>query len=146
VRLLERLGYVVDSSVTPCVSWRRHAGLPGGPGGPDFTAAPLSPYHPCQDDPAARGTSRLLEVPVSVVWPRRMPLTLAAQRVPVFNAMIHSSELFPGTSPYFPDQRAVDALFDRMDRALDAIFRLWSPVPMTLTEAAHARFACHGSG
>lgn len=53
-----------------------------------------------------------------------------------FNMMIHSSELFPNTSPYFEDQRAVDALFERMDRAFDGIFRRYQPDALTLTEAA----------
>ncbi|MRS03602.1 deacetylase, partial [bacterium] len=29
-------GYLVDSSITPFVSWSGHPGLPGGEGGPDF--------------------------------------------------------------------------------------------------------------
>jgi hypothetical protein len=183
VRLLEELNYEVDSSVTPLVSWRHSPGLPGGAGGPDFSGAPLTPYHPSLDDPARSGTSRLLEIPQSVILRGILPAPLLRRlrawdegpllagmlararlarrlwlrptlesipamldtcamlttlRVPVFNCMVHSSELFPGASPYFPDQRAVDALFDRMDRSFDQIFRRWNPVPMTLTEAGQA--------
>lgn len=61
-----------------------------------------------------------------------------------FNMMIHSSELYPNTSPYFENQRAVDGLFDRMDRALDAIFRTYRPEPLTLTEAAQRLRARRG--
>jgi hypothetical protein len=58
-----------------------------------------------------------------------------AQGVPIFNMMIHSSELFPNASPYFPDMASVDRLFDRMDRTFEAIFRRWSPEAVTLTQA-----------
>lgn len=62
-----------------------------------------------------------------------------------FNMMIHSSELFPNTSPYFGDQRSVDALFDRMDRAFEGIFRRHQPDPLTLTEAARRIRATKGT-
>ena len=38
------LGYIVDTSVTPHVSWRACFGDPKGSGGPDFSAAPELPY------------------------------------------------------------------------------------------------------
>lgn len=180
-RLLAAMGYECDSSVTPLTSWSRYPGLRGGPGGPDFSRAPLAPYLPSDDDLSRPGGSSLVEIPTSIVDEDRLPLGLgdrvasraegdvlrrlaaklhlrrrmwlrptlesADDMVAVcglirargchhFNMMIHSSELYPNTSPYFEDQRAVDALFDRMDRAFDAIFRRYQPDALTLTEAA----------
>jgi hypothetical protein len=181
VRILTALGYVCDSSVTPLTSWARYPGLRDGPGGPDFTAAPLVPYYPSPDDITRRGGAGLVEIPVSIVDQDRLPAglgdrvgarpegdllrrlaaklrlrrrlwlrptmesardmietcaVLRARGCDHFNMMIHSSELYPNTSPYFEDQRAVDLLFDRMDRAFDGIFRRYKPDALTLTEAA----------
>jgi len=54
--VLEDLGYKVDSSVTPLVSWAEQ-------GGPDFRDAPTQPYHPSYLDVRREGNARLLEVP-----------------------------------------------------------------------------------
>jgi len=180
-RLLHALGYECDSSVTPLTSWSRYPGLRGGPGGPDFSRAPLAPYRVDLDDLWRPGDSALVEIPVSIVDEDHLPLGLSvrvaarregdvlrrlaaklhlrrrlwlrptlesaadmlatcevirAQGCHHFNMMILSSELYPNTSPYFEDQLAVDGLFDRMDRAFDAIFRRYQPDALTLTEAA----------
>lgn len=180
-RLLEALGYTVDSSVTPLMSWQQYPGIPGGVGGPDYREAPLAPYFVDRNDPRTPGDSRLFEIPLTIVEDTRGPELIGSyarqlasdhlaarvlgklrvhrklwlrptmesvegmvsscaavmrQRVPVFNMMIHSSELFPNTSPYFTDQAAVDRLFDRMDRAFAGIFRRWSPDALTLSAAA----------
>lgn len=187
-RILQKLGYTVDSSVTPLKSWSHYTGIPGGPGGPDFSRAPLRPYWLDLTDPTRPGDSKLLEIPLTIVDQTRLPTgvdTLVgglpeehlvrrvlakarlrrrlwlrptvetveamvascgeaqAQGVPIFNMMIHSSELFANTSPYFPDQASVDRLFDRMDRTFDAIFKRWSPDPVTLTQAGEKIAALH---
>ena len=64
-RILEELGYRVDSSVISFSNYRDQ-------GGPSFEDAPFTPYHVGGDDlarPAATGN--LLEVPVSVGFNRR---------------------------------------------------------------------------
>jgi len=63
---LERAGYRVDSSVVPLLYERPS-------GGPDFVAAPPTPYFLSYDDPIAPGTSNLLEIPVSAALNRRVP-------------------------------------------------------------------------
>ena len=71
-RVLEELGYVVDSSVTPLVTWSDTVGLAGKPGGPDFRSQPATPFLI-----AGVGGQGLLELPVTVVqtspWLRRNP-------------------------------------------------------------------------
>ena len=75
-RVLTDLGYLVDSSVTPLVSWRETPGLPGGPGGPDFRASPVTPFLI-----AGAGGEGLLELPVTIMhtswWTRRYSWTEA---------------------------------------------------------------------
>ncbi|MEZ4390177.1 MAG: hypothetical protein R3A48_03700 [Polyangiales bacterium] len=188
-RLLGELGYTCDSSVTPLVSWKGCPGLREGPGGPDFSRAPLDPYFPSVDDLSREGELSLVEIPISIVDQDRLPFgfgdRLAARHEACllrraaswlklrrrmwlrptleghadmvaacevirarggrhFNMMIHSSELYPNTSPYFESQRDIDGLFDRMDRCLDAISRRYQPEPLTLTEAAHRLRAQRG--
>lgn len=63
---LHELGYVVDSSVTPGISWADR-------GGPDFERAPLFPYRPDLGDVCRTGDSPMHELPVSIV-PRRAGL------------------------------------------------------------------------
>ena len=63
---LERAGYTVESSVAP-LFYEAHKG------GPDFAAAPPSPYFLAYDDATRAGTSNLLELPVSAALDRRVP-------------------------------------------------------------------------
>lgn len=64
--LLEN-SYLVDSSVTPFVSWASHKGVPGGQGGPDFIE--YSPYPYTYD--LEEGS--LKEIPITIA-PTRFPL------------------------------------------------------------------------
>lgn len=83
IRVLESLGYAVDSSITPLEDRSEKYGLPaslGGPGGRDYRRAPLEPYHPAYEDDLAPGSSRLLEVPVTVGATRSWPGLLAFHR------------------------------------------------------------------
>jgi hypothetical protein len=61
-RLLAELGYGVDSSVTPFVTWGAHAGRPGRGGGPDFRRHDAYPFRV-----AGTGTPGLVEVPVTIM-------------------------------------------------------------------------------
>ena len=65
IAVLTSLGYEVDCSVTPGVSWRTDRGLREG--GPDFTAAWVEPYELAADDACRVGSSGLLEVPVTIL-------------------------------------------------------------------------------
>jgi hypothetical protein len=70
-RTLADLGYLVDCSVCPHVSWRDVPGDPAGPGGPDFRRFPDRPYLLDLDHIERPGDSNLLELPMSVL---RSPL------------------------------------------------------------------------
>lgn len=67
--VLERLGYLVESSVAP-LFYEAHKR------GPDFVEAPLTPYFLAYDSATTPGTSGVLEVPVSAALNRRWPRAL----------------------------------------------------------------------
>jgi hypothetical protein len=66
---LERLGYLVESSVAP-LFYESHKG------GPDFVEAPVRPYFLAYDSATLPGSSDVLEIPVSVGLSRRLPRAL----------------------------------------------------------------------
>ncbi len=74
---LERLGYLVESSVAP-LFYEAHKG------GPEFVEAPLTPYFLAYDSATRPGSSGVLEVPVSCGLNRRLPrwLQYAYARAP----------------------------------------------------------------
>lgn len=66
------LGYEVDCSVTPTISWRQTAGAPGGMGGTDYTDAPFWPYVMASGTGEAGGQRDLVELPMTTrrAYPR----------------------------------------------------------------------------
>jgi hypothetical protein len=66
--ILSDLGYLADCSVTPLVSWKYTMGNPQGHGGPDFSSVLSHPYFLDFHDCTRAGTSRLLEVPVTIFF------------------------------------------------------------------------------
>jgi hypothetical protein len=67
-RILQDLGFLVDSSVCPGKDWRHDRGHPNGNGGPDYRRAPLNPYSLSHADVCQRGSMRLWEVPPTIVF------------------------------------------------------------------------------
>jgi len=65
-RTLDTLGYRVDCSVTPGVSWHHHKGDPRGNGGPDYYEFGLHPYFLDLGNIKRAGCSNILEVPVTI--------------------------------------------------------------------------------
>jgi hypothetical protein len=65
-KILEDLGYLVDCSVTPGVSWRQYPGSPTGNGGASYEGFQVAPYFMNLDDISRAGSSPLLEVPVTI--------------------------------------------------------------------------------
>ena len=89
-RSLAAHGYEVDCSVTPHVDWRGHPGLPGGPGGVDYTGFPDRPYRLDLNSIACAGASSLLEVPMTIgegrrPWHRRIARHLLGRTGPRYD-------------------------------------------------------------
>jgi len=120
-RSLLRLGYRIDCSVTPHVSWRSHPGFSGGAGGPDYSAFPDDAYWLDPDDISRPGDSGLLEAPMTIVKGRR-PLHREIAR-----------RLLGRKEPRFvwlrPDGRNLDDLLFVLD---DAVARRRGYVQFTL--------------
>lgn len=66
LRILERLGYSVDTSIDPLFNERRK-------GGRSFAGAPIVPYHPDYDDVRRPGSAKILEVPITAATVPPMP-------------------------------------------------------------------------
>jgi hypothetical protein len=64
IPVLLELGYIVDCSVTPLLSWSDAGARERGQ---DFSQAPVRPYFMSWGDPAREGVSGLLEVPVTIL-------------------------------------------------------------------------------
>jgi len=132
---LASLGYLVDTSVTPMVSWQNI-------GGPDFRKFPDQPYF--MKNKADENI--LLEVPVSItflnclhkflnrpVWLRpsfngsvdmkklicKFIKQHGSNGKVVLNMMFHSMEFFPGASPYSRNQEDYDRLVNRVQSIIE---------------------------
>jgi hypothetical protein len=119
IKSLEKLGYKVDSSVTPHIDWSPQAG-------PNHSAAPDQPYFISSDDYYSAGQRNILEVPITISgkrlpllpnrwlfykWLRPSHMTATEMKAlvrqfqrtyeaPVLNMMFHSMEIIPGKSPF----------------------------------------------
>ena len=143
VSILESLGYLVESSVTPHKDW-----ADVGAKGLSFLSAPTQPYRPDHEDPGRPGYANLLEVPVTIkkrllnalpcVGRRFEPRWLrptrgtadelvrvaedeiadarraAPGRPVILNAMFHNVEVIHGASPYASDEAGAKAILDRL--------------------------------
>jgi uncharacterized protein (TIRG00374 family) len=65
ISLLQHYGFIVDSSVTPHVSWRLI-------NRPSYVTAPATAYYLDRLDPCKKGDSAILEVPVSIWSPKQL--------------------------------------------------------------------------
>ena len=141
--ILDSLGYLVDSSVTPGINWSRY-------GGPSFVGAPTQPYRPDPVDVTVRGNSNVIEVPVTirytslfkvpVIGPRwgeawLRPTSGSLRRlgwiidreldeardakVPhIMTLMFHNVEVLPETGPYATTPELVAKVLRRLEFVL----------------------------
>jgi hypothetical protein len=79
--LLVELGYLVDCSVTPHVSWVAQPGAPGGSGGTDYRGFPDEAYWIHLSDLRRPGDSPLLEIPLTIIPRPRYALAEAVRRL-----------------------------------------------------------------
>jgi hypothetical protein len=137
IKSLEKLGYKVDSSVTPDTDWRKH-------GGPDHSRAPKQPYFISQTDYYSSGNGSILEVPITVSgkrfpflpdrwmfyrWLRPTHMTACEMRSlvadfagkyssPVLNMMFHSMEVLPGKTPFVRTKLGQKMYLSRLNSVL----------------------------
>ncbi|MGE5801443.1 MAG: hypothetical protein ACM358_04235 [Gemmatimonadota bacterium] len=156
VAALQRCGYLIDSSVTPSVSWE------DCDDGPSFVGAPRDAYRLAPDRdvtrPAAGGD--IVEVPLSCgftrgrfrVWRRTRTmlspeLASAGEMLALSRHLLecgvrhlhltwHSPSLIPGLGPFTRTQADVQRLYAVVADYLDRLARITSPTFVTVSEAA----------
>lgn len=132
---LEKLGYQVDTSVTPYIRWKEPNAVV------DFRKAPQQPYFPSAKNIAKPGKQRpLLQAPVTMKErPFRMPRwfrpwlssveqmkevaewhlkKFADQEVIHLNMMFHSMEVIPAATPYPQNEDEAQRYIDDMVEVL----------------------------
>ena len=134
IKSLERLGYKIDSSVTPHIDWSYQSG-------PNHSMAPDQPYFISADNLYLPGNSKILEVPISISkkrffllpdkwffhrWLRPTHMTffemkllisefLKKYETPVLNMMFHSMEIIPGKTPFVKTALAQKAYLNKLE-------------------------------
>jgi len=119
IKSLVQLGYNIDSSVTPQIDWSYQAG-------PNHSNAPKQPYFISDTDYYSAGSSKILEVPLTISgkrfllagkkwlfyrWLRPTHMSFWEMRglvnefdrdykEPVLNMMFHSMEVIPKKTPF----------------------------------------------
>jgi hypothetical protein len=143
IRILEELGYGVESSVTPFKDWSS-SGSPGL----SFEGAPTQPYRPDREDPKRPGDANILEIPVTIrrrlvnslpgigkhleprwlrpTWTDGDGMVRLAQdeiadarrntpgRPVILNAMLHNVEIIPDASPYADSESGARKILGRL--------------------------------
>jgi hypothetical protein len=134
---LEKLNYLIDTSVTPYYLWKEPKGQV------DYRGAPEQPYFPTQGNLTCAGAARkgtVLEVPVTVksrwlrgpLWFRpwfssidQMKKVVChhlkryqSQKTVVLNMMFHSMEVIPKASPYPQNKLEVTRFLDSLAEVL----------------------------
>lgn len=134
IRELDRLGYTVDCTCTPGISWKRDFGWSIGSRGTDWSSYENRPFILEYPSGNGRKKSGIIEIPVTSVkkvksgipkWfrPNGSNLTellgildyMYERREPYIEFMLHSSELMPGGSPTFVRKGQVDKLYDDLN-------------------------------
>ena len=129
---LIELGYIVDCTCTPGVSWRDDPGWSVFSHGTDWTRCRNRPFYINVDHD--RITRRLLEIPMSIFDLRgtghlswlRPNLTNRTEMLEIIKYisdsnygfaefMLHSSELMPGGSPTFNNNGKIEKLYQDID-------------------------------
>lgn len=132
-KILVELGYKVDCSVTPNISWKKSIGDPRQYGGTDYDGFPEVPYYLDLNHIRRPGDSALLEVPVTIMQKGRAIIN-------AFNRVIsgdHSvyrafNGLFPSCLWMRPNGRNLDGLMDIMKQSI-------------LNKRVHIEFMIHSS-
>lgn len=143
VKELDRLGYTVDCTCTPGISWENHPGWSIGSRGTDWSGRENRPYMLEYPVAGRARPSGVMEIPVTSVkktrsgipkWFRpngsNLPELLGIleyfyeREEPYIEFMLHSSELMPGGSPTFARKGQIEKLYDDLGILFSALRQL----------------------
>ena len=99
-RALYANSYLVDSSVTPYVSWSAQKGLPGGHGGPDFIDSPAYPFR------FEFPQGSLLEIPVTIL-PTNFPMNVNSKVARYYFSNVNNNMVRRGLRKLFYSNQPV---------------------------------------
>ncbi len=137
IKFLEKLDYKVDSSVTPQIDWSYQ-------NGPDHSKAPKQPYFISTDDYYSAGTSKILEIPITISkkrfflpinrwffynWLRPTHMSVTEMKIltnefvrnyndPVLNMMFHSMEVIPKKTPFVRTRFGQKMFLNRLEKII----------------------------
>ncbi|MCK4753067.1 MAG: polysaccharide deacetylase family protein [Planctomycetes bacterium] len=140
IKSLEKLGYKVDSSITPQINWSYQDG-------PDHSKAPQQPYFISENNYYSVGDSKILEVPITISkkrlpllpdrwpfyrWLRPTHMTFTEMKIlvnefiknyrePVLNLMFHSMEIIPGKTPFVRNEFQQKMYLTRLEKIIKHI-------------------------
>lgn len=161
-RLIEKYGYYVDCSVTPGIDWSKCVGKSGIPGS-DYSGSSTTPHYVGRilEVPMTirkmhiidsgkinsfrefakevkrfiRGRNQWIrpdkQLSFSAIGKLMERLNKEGENYIMF--MIHSSELMPGGSPNFPDEKSIEKLYGIIEKIFTTAKKL-GYVGITLTE------------
>lgn len=140
VRELERLGYTVDCTCTPGISWKKDPGWGIGGKGTDWSGYGNRPFMLAYLVAGKAKKSGILEIPVTSIkktkdgnpkWFRPDGKNLMEllgivdymyeRKEPYIEFMLHSSELMPGGSPAFVRKGQIERLYGDLDILFSAL-------------------------
>ncbi len=148
-RLLQKNGYTLDCSVTPHIDWSNVPGRSKNSKGSDYTnysdlphlllgtevlEIPMTVKKINRIDTLMSNCSSVRSIVKSLIkggtyWFRPALFNMKQMKV-LYNKtkdceyiemMIHSSELMPGGSPYFPDAKSIDGLYNKLKNLFDLV-------------------------
>ena len=144
-KLLKKYGYKYDCSVTPFMNWETCVGSTGKPGS-DYSNCPTKPYeiyNGIMEVPVSVRPMKYIATDVmrsiygiahELKWSNRIRYAwLRPTKNPSFIAlkkvldivsndsdyamfMLHSSEMMPGGSPSFPDEKSIEELYECIEK------------------------------
>lgn len=140
IRELDRLGYIVDCTCTPGISWESNPGWSIGSRGSNFSGCENRPFMLTYPQSGGMKKSGLVEIPVTSVkkvengvpkWFRpdgnNLPELLGildylySGGAFYIEFMLHSSELMPGGSPTFARKGQIEKLYKDLDILFDEV-------------------------
>lgn len=156
LKCLKKLGYLVDCSVTPYVSWKEHIG--NRQYGIDYSSdSNKGEYILSKKSIHKRGNSGIYEVPPTILrhyrycfpkvdcsteWFRPNGNNLESmlwikekvkknQKLDYLQFMLHSSELTPGTNPTFKNKNSIEKLYSDLEILFDEVSKDFAGIGIT---------------
>ena len=159
IELLSKYGYLCDCSVTPGIDWSNHTGETGYPGS-NYRAMPKTPYvlsKQLLEVPVSIRNLRYFDLGSihsmkglvregyhlfhgKKTWIRpsnnslyqmiKLAEKIYSEKTDYLMFMIHSSELMPGGSPYYPTEESIEKLYVTLEELFNHLSKYYQGVTL----------------